>query len=860
MIWIETRRTVLGLFLVALASLLMGQAAYVGPGATRVPIGASGSPGGGYQGPGDIVSPSVLWVGLRAISAAGTGNPVANICNSGDANCVDIKSLSNGSFDTLTARAAPLNCGGSGGTCTVKILYDQSGANNCSGPCNFTNATAAARPTLAFNCVDWTQPCMQFNGTSQVLASVSASASIAQPFTVSTVAITTGNFASQGDISIDQSGARLQVVHGSANSMSLFQGGGNAVFTAADNHGHAIQAIFDNANGSSVFVDGASASVNIGVNDATSGTIINLGGAPTFGGEFWTGQIMEFGVFSVHATAGQQTALNANQSSFYFGASSAFTYFADLINGNDANNGRSPGLALQNVTAIPPVQSGWSIGLACNGSHWRQELDAFNTGNVTISGYGACTQASAGGTGSTLPILDAADIIPNSNFTKTVGFTNVYTTGTITFALVGSSSNTVNVWEAGGPSDAPNGGSFLVNVTSQALVDSTLCSYFIPGYNASTVPASGTISIHTCDGTSPITNGYTYDFSNRGQGIGASGSNITVRNLEVRKGGGVNGTLALEGDNEQDLADNVIVRDGSEAVLGIPGGSTIQNSLVINGYNLNFCTQLLAPFDAVSGAGLPFTIRNNILQQDQNIPGNCAIPITKQIDAAGTDGNFTIDNNWMIAKNGSMMVASILATTTASAAVSNNKASGVQGFWIPNIATTLLNNQATLAACSSGCADQRAIKTKTTSLVTATGNKFCGTNLASSLIEVSQSSTFTSSGNLYYSTFASGSHAIILGSANNVAIQSSSDDFGTGTSGAPWFPIAVPNNTGATFSGGNNIYENTAQTPFWTLNSAANITTYPAWQATAGVTDTGSTVGAGNAVSACTLPTMPIVN
>jgi hypothetical protein len=152
-----------------------------------------------YAGLGDVNPSAYLSVGLRAYTAATAGTKAANICNSGDANCADVNSLVNGNFDVATAQGTPLNCGGAGGTCTVKTLYDKSGSLNCGGSaCDFTNATAANRPTLVFNATGAGRACMAFNG-SQFLTSPAAT-TINQPFSVASYLERTGNFTSLGNV------------------------------------------------------------------------------------------------------------------------------------------------------------------------------------------------------------------------------------------------------------------------------------------------------------------------------------------------------------------------------------------------------------------------------------------------------------------------------------------------------------------------------------------------------------------------------------------------------------------------------------------------------------------------------------
>ena len=85
-----------------------------------------------YTGPGDVVSGAVAWWGLRAYNgtyAASLGK-LANICTPLDAVCADVNSDTSGNFN-LSGTGALL-CNNSTSICTVKILYDQSGALSCS--------------------------------------------------------------------------------------------------------------------------------------------------------------------------------------------------------------------------------------------------------------------------------------------------------------------------------------------------------------------------------------------------------------------------------------------------------------------------------------------------------------------------------------------------------------------------------------------------------------------------------------------------------------------------------------------------------------------------------------------------------
>ena len=85
-----------------------------------------------------------------------------------------------------------------------------------------------------------------------------------------------------------------------------------------------------------------------------------------------------------------------------------YTYCVDSVNGNDANSGSCAiGQQKQNITALPSLASGQSIGLAGD-SYWRQEL-RITADNVVIAAYGPGAR----------PILDASDRLLNAGFTKT---------------------------------------------------------------------------------------------------------------------------------------------------------------------------------------------------------------------------------------------------------------------------------------------------------------------------------------------------------------------------------------------------------------------------------------------------------
>jgi hypothetical protein len=260
------------------------------------------APSGGYTGPGDVVSGWAFWGGLRAFSAATAGTKAANICNAGDANCADVNTLANGNFDVTTAQGAPLNCGGTGGTCTVKTLYDKS-----LGSGDLTNATVANRPTLVFNCIG-TLPCLAFNG-SQVLAT-GGFFSISQPMTMVGAANQTSNSSSRFGV-IGDVGTTDAVGFDFADNQALCTAGGthqNAALT--DGTWGAIQCVQNGAS-SGISVNGSTTSFSGGTG-ATGGQKNAMGFtySESFGG--LVGKVGEGGIATTAFSAGTLSSMNSN--------------------------------------------------------------------------------------------------------------------------------------------------------------------------------------------------------------------------------------------------------------------------------------------------------------------------------------------------------------------------------------------------------------------------------------------------------------------------------------------------------------------------------------------------------------------
>jgi hypothetical protein len=274
---------------------------FVGPGTSAV-----ATP---YTGPGDLGFSFLVWYGLRAYSSATRGNRAINVCNAGDATCVDmVTSATTG--DLVVTTVGGTDCGVS--TCTVKLVYDQTGATTCSGGCTLGNATESGRPVLTLNCINTTFPCLTYSA-GKAITDVSGGifpTSYAQPVTMSVVFDRTGGVTSFGNIWSSASSFGI-LGNNAANQITLFAGVVFPVTAANDNTWHAAQGIFNNAT-STMYVDGSSGTVDIMNSSNITSTALRTGGSNDFLGKW-----VESGFITSGLSGAQLIAINGNQHTYW---------------------------------------------------------------------------------------------------------------------------------------------------------------------------------------------------------------------------------------------------------------------------------------------------------------------------------------------------------------------------------------------------------------------------------------------------------------------------------------------------------------------------------------------------------------
>ncbi len=268
--------------------------------------GASGGNPAAYVGAGDVVgSAAGYWSIYRCYNTAYSGN-VADVYAPADASHTLI-TCSSGGVVNETLQPLATTCASS---CTAKTVYDQSGANNCSGsvPCDITNATAANRPTVTLNC-EGTKPCMHSAGSA--ILQTAATLTVAQPYTVMTAARRTSG-TSYGAILSNNTGSQGLFFGNTANHADLFVSSDH-LFAQTDNTMQCIMGIANGASSSGV-TDGSITAISAGSN-----SLVVAGRINTFddSGDPLTGDELEIGLWAIAFSAGNVASMNSNVHSYW---------------------------------------------------------------------------------------------------------------------------------------------------------------------------------------------------------------------------------------------------------------------------------------------------------------------------------------------------------------------------------------------------------------------------------------------------------------------------------------------------------------------------------------------------------------
>ena len=261
-----------------------------------------------YQGPGDVVSGWKVWYGLRCYSAAYSGS-VADVYAPLDASHTLLTCSSGTINETLQALAT--TCAVS---CTIKTLYDQSGATQCSSAaCNATQATSGLRPAYITNCTPNNKPCMQFTGSSSQILTSGNATDLAQPNTVSTVMERNAAFTTLGAYFADSSGNITLRLSNTTGQIYSFCGNLTSGVTMANSAFHAVQALLNGTSNSAIQVDNTNTT---GLNCGTNGFhFAYMIGEDNYG-QYATMYLSEVGVINSDNTS-YNSAMYTNQKNYW---------------------------------------------------------------------------------------------------------------------------------------------------------------------------------------------------------------------------------------------------------------------------------------------------------------------------------------------------------------------------------------------------------------------------------------------------------------------------------------------------------------------------------------------------------------
>lgn len=203
-------------------------------------------------------------------------------------------------------------------------------------------------------------------------------------------------------------------------------------------------------------------------------------------------------------------------------------YYADSVNGDDANNGLSPAQAVKTIAQLTSLDAAnplntWNLAAD---SHWREQLTTPRS-DMAVQSYG---------TGAN-PLLDASDIIPNANWTKTPGYANIYE---VTVPIT-ETTEWMNLWR---------NGSYVTSIPYDlAILDAELAPAWTTvdtaaGSEQNTLSSTGTETIFMNVQTDPTGDGALYEYAHREYGLYLTYGGI-VQNIDTRANLARNGSMSI---------------------------------------------------------------------------------------------------------------------------------------------------------------------------------------------------------------------------------------------------------------------------------------------------------------------------
>jgi hypothetical protein len=270
-----------------------------------------GAGGGGFSGPGDVVSGSTAWFSTarayNASFAAGAG-AIADLVDTATGLATCTMNIGTNGFANLSA----LSC--AGGTlsvvtfctvthpagCSITKVYDQTGNGK-----HVLNVTLSQMPNLTFNAINSLPGMTLINANADNL--IASGFSISAAYSMSTVYKRTAT--SSGAI-LDGNSTGIGICGGAANQVRL--GGGFIAATASDSAYHAVQGVVNGAS-SVLTVEGSDTTGTASGNYSAESLRVGRGSNSCTG--TLDGTIMEAGYWPSGFSGPNRTAMNTNQHS-----------------------------------------------------------------------------------------------------------------------------------------------------------------------------------------------------------------------------------------------------------------------------------------------------------------------------------------------------------------------------------------------------------------------------------------------------------------------------------------------------------------------------------------------------------------
>jgi hypothetical protein len=266
--------------------------------------------GGGYVGPGNVVSGAKAWWGSSGYTSTDTGNAM-EVCEPTNTTCVNWAIGASGYVTPALVGGADCTMV----TCTIRTFYDRSGSNSCGGaPCNVVETSATNRAIVAFNAIISTIPCAFQPGNSGNGYSIATGFNQSQPTTVLAVTERNSHFTTQG-VYLQSNTLYPLLQSSSANTVTTY-GGTLVTATASDSAFHSIQAV-DRTPNSDFQVDSTQ---TLGAADPGGGSMSVGGGVNVLfdgGTSASQGYMCDLGIWGVAFSGANLTAMNSNRHAAY---------------------------------------------------------------------------------------------------------------------------------------------------------------------------------------------------------------------------------------------------------------------------------------------------------------------------------------------------------------------------------------------------------------------------------------------------------------------------------------------------------------------------------------------------------------